>query len=158
MGKELRKQFSDKEAVYLIKNRVIQKGTEITFNLSGKIYDSNVVKVFNNGSKILFKTFNDIVFESKDILTIDGMDPLRLFEAHSEDNDYIDILSKTNVEEDIIDKKYGILDNVELYNGLKIILKNDINEKFNNKIFTVKGVGDKIALIGQRGRPKKLLA
>ena len=158
MGKELRKQFSDKEAVYLIKNRVIQKGTEITFNLSGKIYDSNVVKVFNNGSKILFKTFNDIVFESKDILTIDGMDPLRLFEAHSEDNDYIDILSETNVEEDIIDKKYGILDNVELYNGLKIILKNDINKKFNNKIFTVKGVGDKITLIGQRGRPKKLLA
>lgn len=158
MNKELRKQFSDEESIYLIRNGVIKKGAEVSFNLSGKVYDSNVIKVLKKGSKILFKTFNNIMFESKDILTIDGMDPFRLFEAHSEDNDVVNIFCETNVEKDVINKKDISLDNIKLYDGLRIKLHNDINKKFNNRIFTIKNIDDKITFIGQRGRPRKKLS
>ena len=92
------------------------------------------------------------------ILTIDGMDAHKLFEAYNEDNNVISIEDVTNVEKDVLNKINANINGMDLENGLKIIFHNDVNKKYNGKPFTVKGVGEKITLVSQRGRPKKLIA
>lgn len=159
MGKALENKFTYNEAKYLISKGVICKGTEISYNLLGKIYNTPIINILDDNERVLFVVYHNydkIMISNNGIITVDGMNPHKLFEAYNDDlEDIVKIKSKTNVEKDIIGKDSGFLEDIELYNGLKIILENDINKKYNNKVFTIKGLGDKIILVGQRGRPKK---
>lgn len=150
--------FTYKEAKILVNKNVLERGSEITFRMNKMIYDSCIGKIIDNGSSMLFKTFDNIMLKTEHILTIDGMDAHKLFEAYNEDNNAISIEDVTNVEKDVLNKINANINGMDLENGLKIIFHNDVNKKYNGKLFTVKGVGEKITLVSQRGRPKKLIA
>ena len=56
---------------------------------------------------------------------------------------------------DIIGKEEAELEGYELYDGLKFIFYKDKNEKYCGKTLTVKGVGESIRFVANRGRPRK---
>mgnify|MGYP001058782639 CR=1 FL=1 len=61
----------------------------------------------------------------------------------------------TDIEKDIIGKEEAELEGYELYDGLKFIFYKDKNEKYCGKTLTVKGVGESIRFVANRGRPRK---
>lgn len=155
--------FTYEEAKFLVKNGVIHQGTEVCCNINGRKLYSDVNAVYDDYDKkiMLFKIFYErryLIISQKNILEIDGMNPHKIYKAYREEDDCITIIEKTDVEKNVLGKKEAILENNSLYNGLKIILKNDVNEKYNEKKFTIKGVGELIEFANQRGRPKKVLA
>lgn len=79
-----------------------------------------------------------------------------VLDAYEMDVKEIMIFLPTDIEKTVLNKKYANIEDYELQDGLKIILHNDKNEKYNNKTLTVKGVGDSIKLVASRGRPKKI--
>ena len=95
--------------------------------------------------------------EQNQIKSIEDMDVERIiqaYEVNDELNTY-DVKEKTDVEETVIGKEEAILNGIELDDGMRFILHNDVNQKYNNKTLTVSGVGSSIKLSAPRGRPKK---
>lgn len=67
----------------------------------------------------------------------------------------IEIYLETDIETDVIGKEDVEFEGYELYDGLQFILHNDKTAKYNDKILTVKGVGEAIRFVANRGRPRK---
>lgn len=104
----------------------------------------------------------DKVIPYTKICVIEDMTLERIIQAYSVDDELniIEIDDETDVKKDII----GVCEYVfttsdgriiELADGDKIVFHNDVNDKYRNRLLTVKGVGESIKLVAQRGRPKK---
>lgn len=104
----------------------------------------------------------DKVIPYTKIWVIEDMTLDRIIQAYCVDDELsiIEINDKTDVKKDII----GVCEYVfkasdgriiELEDGMKIVFHNDVNDKYRNKVLTVKGVGSSINLVAPRGRPKK---
>ena len=80
-----------------------------------------------------------------------------LLEAYdmAESNRIVEVYLETDIEKDIIGKEEAELEGYELYDGLKFIFYKDKNEKYCGKLLTVKGVGESIRFVANRGRPRK---
>jgi hypothetical protein len=80
-----------------------------------------------------------------------------LLEAYDmvESNRIVEVYLETDIEKDIIGKEEAELEGYELYDGLKFIFYKDKNEKYCGKTLTVKGVGESIRFVANRGRPRK---
>lgn len=92
-----------------------------------------------------------------DITTIEDMPFDRFAQAYEIDEELntVEISDKTNVVKDIFGKKRPSLCEYKLYDGMKLILHNDKTAKYNDKLLTVRGVGDSVQLVCPRGRPKQ---
>ena len=113
-------------------------------------------------------TIRDIMNEKDKVIpytkiwVIEDMTLERIIQAYCVDDELniIEINDKTDVKKDII----GVCEYVfktsdgriiELEDGMKMIFHNDVNDKYRNKVLTVKGVSSSINLVAPRGRPKK---
>ena len=113
-------------------------------------------------------TIRDIMNEKDKVIpytkiwVIEDMTLERIIQAYCVDDELniIEINDKTDVKKDII----GVCEYVfktsdgriiELEDGMKMIFHDDISDKYRNRLLTVKGVGESIKLVAQRGRPKK---
>lgn len=171
--------FTAKQFGFLLKQKVIKRNTLITVKLQKKVdISNNYERNFNfQDNGLITKVFIDpktktlkieylkqntydkkFVCNLSDIATIEGQTPERYYQA------YLDILANanpfviddlTNVEKDVIGKSEAEIANHTLFEGMKLILKNDVNPNYNNKILNVRNVGKKIKLTGNAGRPKK---
>lgn len=72
------------------------------------------------------------------------------------ENETIVIDSVTDVINTVIGQTNAKIENYDLEDGMKFLLNKDVSIKYCNKVLTVKGVGDSIKLIANRGRPKKI--
>jgi len=95
--------------------------------------------------------------EQNQIKSIDDMDIERIIKAYEVDDELntYNVVKKTDVDKDVIGKKTATLNGIELEDGMRIILHNDVNKKYNGKVLTVSGVESSIKLTAPRGRPKK---
>jgi hypothetical protein len=113
-------------------------------------------------------TIRDIVNEKDKVIpytkicVIEDMTLDRIIQAYCVDDELsiIEINDKTDVKKDIIGVYEYVFKTsdgriIELEDGMKIIFHNDANDKYRNKVLTVKGVGSSINLVAPRGRPKK---
>lgn len=94
----------------------------------------------------------------KFIKSIGDMDIERLLGAYDIDsNKTYEIDDYTDVLTTVIGKEEAMIGDIELDEGMKFILHNDANEKYCNKVLTVKyDENDMIKLVANRGRPKKI--
>lgn len=92
------------------------------------------------------------------IKEIGSMPVDKILEAYdmSENNRIEEIDIETDVVNDVIDKEFAEIDGIELVEGKRFIFLNDKTPKYNNRIYTVKFDDDKIKLVANRGRPKKI--
>ena len=92
-----------------------------------------------------------------DIGSIEDMSFERFKQAYEIDDELstIEIHKKTDVVNDIFGRKRPSLCEYKLEDGMKFVLHNDKTEKYNNKLLTVRGVGDNVVLVCPRGRPKE---
>ena len=150
------------EADLLVTKGIIRKGSgliikglskndtdEYIVSKIGKLKDCIVFYVYNGYKECQYKV------KQSAILKVDEMDVHKLVDAYSGMDEVLEVSEQTNVERYVIGKKKAILEGQELEDGMKICLENDVNDKFNDKILVVKGVGEKIVLAPNRGRPKK---
>lgn len=95
------------------------------------------------------------------ICVIEDMTLDRIMQAYCVDDELsiIEINDETDVKKDIIGKTeadvVSTIGKVSIEEGMKIVFHNDISDKYRNRLLTVKGVGESIKLVAQRGRPKK---
>lgn len=150
--------ISKEQYLWLVDKGIIHEGMMI--NLNGCDYiDFKIMKI--NDTKLEVRNMeNDLLLNTtyNTISSIEYMDIDRFVTAYEVDDEMnmVDVIKKTNVEKTIIGKKSAKINGVELTDGSKIFLHNDLNPKFCNKPLTVKGVGNSIKLIAPRGRPKKI--
>lgn len=92
------------------------------------------------------------------IKSIAGMSIEKVLEAYemSETNRVEEIDIETDVVNDVIGKESAIIDGFEIAEGKRFIFLNDKTPNYNNRIFTVKMENDRIKLVANRGRPKKI--
>ena len=92
------------------------------------------------------------------IKTIAGMSIEKVLEAYdmAEINIIEEIDIETDVVNDVIGKESATIDGFELTEGKRFIFLNDKTSSYNNRIYTVKFENDKIKLVANRGRPKKI--
>ena len=150
--------ISKEQYLWLVDKGIIHEGMMV--NLNGCDYvDFKIMKI--NDTKLEVRNMeNDLLLNTtyNTISSIEYMDIDRFVKAYEVDDEMnmVDVIKKTNVEKTIIGKKSAKINGVELADGSKIFLHNDLNPKFCNKPLTVKGVGSSIKLIAPRGRPKKI--
>lgn len=158
----LAKNLTCDEAEMLVMKGVIKKGSGLIIRgLSKDDTDEYMVsKIGRTKDNVIFYVYSgykECQFRVKQsaVLKVDEMDVHKLVDAYNSVGDVLEVSEKTNVEWYVIGKKKAILEGQELEDGMKICLENDINDKFNDKILVVKGVGESITLAPNRGRPKK---
>lgn len=91
------------------------------------------------------------------ITTIEGQDVDRYYKALEDllgNKNAVTVEEPTDVINTVIGKKRPTLLGIELYEGMKLILKNDKSDKYNNHILNVKGYGSSVRLTGNAGRPR----
>ena len=107
----------------------------------------------------LVSSKRDAIFKVpyKFISHIEEMDVDRFIKAYAIEDELamLIVANETNVKKDVIGKETASIEGRELEDDMKIMLLNDKTKKYNKKILTVRGVGEKIELIAPRGRPKK---
>lgn len=154
----MKEKISKEQYLWLVDKGIIHEGMMV--NLNGCDYvDFKIIKL--NDTKLEVKNMeNDSLLNTtyNTLTSIEYMDIDRFVKAYEVDDEMnmVDVIKKTNVEKTIIGKKSAKINGVELTDGSKIFLHNDLNPKFCNKPLTVKGVGSSIKLIAPRGRPKKI--
>lgn len=154
----MKEKISKEQYLWLVDKGIIHEGMMV--NLNGCDYvDFKIIKL--NDTKLEVKNMeNDLLLNTtyNTLTSIEYMDIDRFVKAYEVDDEMnmVDVIKKTNVEKTIIGKKSAKINGVELSDGSKIFLHNDLNPKFCNKPLTVKGVGSSIKLIAPRGRPKKI--
>lgn len=91
------------------------------------------------------------------ITSIEGQDVDRYYKALEDllgNKNAVTVEEPTDVINTVIGKKRPTLLGIELYEGMKLILKNDKSDKYNNHILNVKGYGSSVRLTGNAGRPR----
>ena len=170
--------LTNSQFYFLVKEKVLHKNTPITVKRTEKVrisdnYKLNKSVVYegkllgylanNENNKFAVKYYLDSnrdkikVSPIEDIIKIEGQQSDRYFEALKElmaNKNALVVIEPTDVINTIIGKATPTLKGCELYDGMKIILKNDKTAKYNNKILNVKGYGTKVKLIANAGRPK----
>lgn len=111
-----------------------------------------IIKVSRLNEERIYITSHKYI---KEISRMSIEDTLKAYELL--DNEIIKITDETDVENNVIGKIESSIGEFELEDGMRVMLLNDKNLKYCNKILTVKGVGENIKLIANRGRPKKNL-
>lgn len=155
--------MKNEELKLMIDKNIIHKGNIIQLSkcsyMDWKILDIMFSEKLNC---YLFKiqnieTKNITTVKQSDIGTIEDMPFDRFIQAYEIDDELntIEIYEKTNVLKDIFGKKRPSLFEYKLFDGMKLILHNDKTEKYNDKVLTVRGVGDNVVLVCPRGRPKQ---
>ena len=151
------------EMKLLINKGIIKKGTIVQI-LNKDYIDYKIEEIlhFNDDEEYVFKlkkleNSDKVMVRQSYITGIEHMNPKRFVEAYSVDDELntIEINDKTNVSKNVIGKKEASINNIQLKNGMKVILHNDVIKRMNNKPLNVKGVGDSIKLVAPRGRPRK---
>lgn len=148
---------------FLIDKKLLKEGMYVDIDKSDTQY--KIIKIIDDGKfykfhvkKMVYSGDGDLVeISGKEITKVDEMDFMRYIQSYEIDEalSTITIDAPTDIVKTLIGKKEGILEGHELEDDMKIILLNDKTEKYNNKLLTVKGVGEKIQFVCPRGRPKK---
>lgn len=93
----------------------------------------------------------------KQIKEISNMSIDAIIEAYGlNERKIIEIDAETDIVNTVLGKDYAEIEEYDLEDGMKIILHNDKTPKYNEKILTVKDVGESIRLVANRGRPRKI--
>ena len=161
------------QAIKLVERGVlgVQSNNICLYQLSRNRLDEwyiNNIKINDSKSKIYFDVvrLNTPIMNNREpqwvphtlIREIGGMDIDKILEAYdmSENNRVEEIDIETDVVNDVIGKEYAEIDGIELTEGKRLIFLNDKTPTYNNRIYTVKFDEDKIKLVANRGRPKKI--
>lgn len=158
--------FSNEDLKQLIEHNIVKKNTLVTLLNDRTMREYRVIQVLEEDgmAKLIIKPFDErklYKVSHKIIDTIDGQEAMYLQEIYELDIDPpITISEETNINEmmnkkGIIEVENPKINNIELKEGMRIILTNDADENMNDKILTVKIVDNGIKLVGNRGRPKK---
>ena len=158
--------FSNEDLKQLIEHNIVKKNTLVTLLNDRTMREYRVIQVLEEDgmAKLIIKPFDErklYKVSHKIIDTIDGQEAMYLQEIYELDIDPpITISEETNINEmmnkkGIIEGENPKINNIELKEGMRIILTNDADENMNDKILTVKIVDNGIKLVGNRGRPKK---
>lgn len=158
--------FSNEDLKQLIEHNIVKKNTLVTLLNDRTMREYRVIQVLEEDgiAKLIIKPFDErklYKVSHKIIDTIDGQEAMYLQEIYELDIDPpITISEETNINEmmnkkGIIEGESPKINNIELKEGMRIILTNDADENMNDKILTVKIVDNGIKLVGNRGRPKK---
>lgn len=148
----------------LINTNVVRKGeTQVVVDrVSTNKYDECIITnihKYTNDIQLDVEKIKDLSrynISFQQITHIDGMDVKNFLACYNvSENPIFEVYEKTDALNEIIGKDSVIIDDKELKDGMKIMLKNDVSPKFCNKIFRVKLIDDKITLASNRGRPKK---
>lgn len=146
----------------LINKNVIKENSIVTVLGDELLTEYKVVKVKDNYPENINFIIRDFLTKKEyacgyaKINTLDGMEIMYLPEVYElDEKEVVTIEESTNVYEDVIGQLEASIGDYELEDGMRFILTNDVNEKMNNKVLTVRGVGENIELVGSRGRPKK---
>lgn len=170
--------LTNSQFYFLVKEKVLHKNTPITVKRTEKVrisdnyklnksvtYEGKLIGYLSNeqNNKFAVKYYLDSnrdkikVSPIEDIIKIEGQQSDRYFEALKEllaNKNALVINEPTNVINNVVGKEKPTLKGNELYEGMKIILKNDKTAKYNNKILNIKGYGTSVKLIANAGRPK----
>lgn len=170
--------LTNSQFYFLVKEKVLHKNTPITVKRTEKVrisdnyklnksvtYEGKLIGYLANeqNNKFAVKYYLDSnrdkikVSPIEDIIKIEGQQSDRYFEALKEllaNKNALVINEPTNVINNVVGKEKPTLKGNELYEGMKIILKNDKTAKYNNKILNIKGYGTSVKLIANAGRPK----
>lgn len=149
----------------LISNKIIRIGeTQVIVDLvSSDDYDSYIITNINNPKNRDYVEFEiehprttlRLNVNYRQIRTIDGMNIKNFLACYNvNQSPIIDIDIPTDVLNEVIEKENVIIDGYTLTDGMKIIFREDVTPKYNNKIFRVKIIDNKITLASNRGRPK----
>lgn len=121
----------------------------------------NIDKEYNLTIRDIMNEKDRVIPYTK-ICVIEDMTLDRIIQAYSVDDELsiIEINDESDVKKDIIGVYEYVFKTsdgriIELEDGMKIVFHNDVNDKYRNKVLTVKGVGSSINLVAPRGRPKK---
>lgn len=129
----------------------------------------NNVKIENKNKPVVYFDiiFEDVIPNNREpfwiphylITSISNMSIDKMLEAYdmSENNRVEEIDIETDVINEVIDKSEATIDGIELREGQRFIFLQDVTPKYNNRIYTVRIENNKIKLIANRGRPKKIL-
>ena len=158
--------FSNEDLKQLIEHNIVKKNTLVTLLNDRTMREYRVIQVLEEDgiAKLIIKPFDErklYKVSHKIIDTIDGQEAMYLQEIYELDIDPpITISEETNINEmmnkkGIIEEENPKINNIELKEGMRIILTNDADENMNDKILTVKIVDNGVKLVGNRGRPKK---
>lgn len=158
--------FSNEDLKQLIEHNIVKKNTLVTLLNDRTMREYRVIQVLEEDgmAKLIIKPFDErklYKVSHKIIDTIDGQEAMYLQEIYELDIDPpITISEETNINEmmnkkGIIEGESPKINNIELKEGMRIILTNDADENMNDKILTVKIVDNGVKLVGNRGRPKK---
>lgn len=148
---------------FLVNKGVLKEG--IFIMIENEPYVDYKILSIDEGYNLTVKDIScdkDKVIPYTKIWVIEDMTLERIIQAYCVDDELsiIEINDKTDVKKDII----GVFEYVfktsdgriiELEDGMKIVFHNDVNDKYRNRVLTVKGVGSSINLVAPRGRPKK---
>lgn len=158
--------FSNEDLKQLIEHNIVKKNTLVTLLNDRTMREYRVIQVLEEDgiAKLIIKPFDErklYKVSHKIIDTFDGQEAMYLQEIYELDIDPpITISEETNINEmmnkkGIIEGESPKINNIELKEGMRIILTNDADENMNDKILTVKIVDNGVKLVGNRGRPKK---
>lgn len=153
------KLLTEKEALMLIKRGILANNTQISVknNKTNKMMDCYVIKLMRVNSRIMVraKTMDDsitIVAPIDCVLMIDGQSIESIISAYTDTDEVITITEPTDAA-NIEGKKLG---NIDLEDGMRVILQNDATESLNGKVLNVRIANDgSVKLVGNRGRPRK---
>lgn len=157
VNKTQQNKLKEEQINLLINKGIVKK--DIFIKVFGDDFDYRITCINGNTFTILnIDTKESKNISYKDIRIIEDMDIDRFIQAYEVDDalSTINVTEETDVCKDIINKEYAEINGVELENDMKIILYNDLTKSLNNKVLTVRGVGESIKLVAPRGRPKKI--
>lgn len=125
--------------------------------------DFLIFKIYKEKENILFDIVrcNDYMnkiytINYKQIKEISNMPINAIIDAYElNERKIIEIDDETDIVNTVLGKDEAEIYGYDLEDGMKFILHNDKTEKYNNKILTVKNVGESIRLVANRGRPRK---
>lgn len=157
------KQPTTEEIQFLLDHNIIKEGvSNLSFSNLPSYKSFKVVTINNNNGSISFivkdmETERNYKTLAKCLISIDDMPIDRIMQAYSAEDEMnkIEVIKKTDVRNKLFGKKSAKLNGIQLQDGMKVVLYNDADKTLNNKMLTVKGVGEKIVLTAPRGRPKK---
>ena len=148
---------------FLVNKGVLKEGIFIMVENEPYV-DYKILSIDENYNLTIRDIMNekDKVIPYTKIWVIEDMTLDRIIQAYSVDDELniIEIDDETDVKKDIIGVYEYVFKTsdgriIELKDGMKMIFHNDVNDKYRNRLLTVKGVSESIKLVAQRGRPKK---
>lgn len=130
------------EAQEFVKRGVLAKNIEVGITNFRNDFFIDTIHQLNGDIRFIVTSLDEACkcnVNYRQITRFAGQPIERLLEAFDMgENKIIEMHSETNVMEDIVGKEEAEIEGIDLDEGMRIILHNDITTKMNNKILNVK--------------------